>query len=750
MSKVEIECKKYYKQLTELQNYRRRDQEREEVSRQEIYDVRQKLIEKEASCEALKKEIDNMEKKMADVQSILVMKCNNLEGTLEESQMKERKVENERRQLEVKLQNVNDELTEAMLKLSTAEGQVSALKEQLGHLEEMKKESENRLNDIQSSIRASLGPSVILRQDGISLDLCPDTLRSCVQELIRRLESADVEKDKSSKKIHSLTSQLNEMISEKQMFLRRLSELQKSLVDVEKDKKGIDGSLRLAKKSLTSQENAIVSLEQEKQILTNKILEMESRNSHLEIENNQYKEMASKSKDVESRLENEVRNQRHALNSSEALITELKVTKHALEGDLNKVRMIVQDKNTEMKVLKERIESMNKNVSVLNDKNVSFQLTVDKLTTSLNKSTEGQNELQDKVMDLNKSLSETTSSSFDWQSKSQQLQSMLQNSERDRGTLHEQVEKSRRKIDELNDEKVRLTSEMGIFRRELSSKDEQVISVANRLESTNELLKEQRESEGGQHRKIQALHEEIRNLQSKLSRLEDQLESTERDKTLAQRMQSRLEKDRNSLKKALVQVEKDKISLEEIPLDDELQRLELIRTIQTLEVKLQEVEQLNSQRILDLSSKHKQEIYLYDKRSKDSLKHCDEIMKSRERAHQERVLQLEQQIQTLRNQLDEELQKRRLYISRTLKSTNETEGIRSTLHASLDNALNVDTPNTLNREISRLDKCVDRHLSMSNISIKTSSPIRSRTVSPSVVRRIAFDVSPSRKPPSKR
>jgi rootletin len=70
------------------------------------------------------------------------------------------------------------------------------------------------------------------------------------------------------------------------------------------------------------------------------------------------------SKSSESRLSDDKRQLKRALDEAEARATELEMNKRALEGDIQRLNMILTDKDTEIQVHQERCETLIRQIQV--------------------------------------------------------------------------------------------------------------------------------------------------------------------------------------------------------------------------------------------------------------------------------------------------------------------------------------------------------------------------------------------------
>ena len=116
-----------------------------------------KVVETEASREVLRKELANLQRKMAELIDEATMKEKDYQLALDDSRRCERKLEDHRRNLEITLEAANTNIADLRLKLSGAEGRVNALETTLARLEGAKKDVEFKLSSIVSSLRRSIG-----------------------------------------------------------------------------------------------------------------------------------------------------------------------------------------------------------------------------------------------------------------------------------------------------------------------------------------------------------------------------------------------------------------------------------------------------------------------------------------------------------------------------------------------------------------------------------------------------------------
>ncbi len=165
------------------------------------------------------------------------------------------------------------------------------------------------------------------------------------------------------------------------------------------------------------------------------------------------------SKSSESRLSDDKRQLKRALDEAEARATELEMNKRALEGEIQRLSMILTDKDTEIQVHQERIEALIRQIQVRSniifitllvlfcqerdEKCQSLQLSVDRLSLTLAKAEEGESSLKTRVQSLNQTISQSNYQSADLQQKLGGIQNTLQSSEAERRVAQDKLEQAR-------------------------------------------------------------------------------------------------------------------------------------------------------------------------------------------------------------------------------------------------------------------------------------------------------------------
>lgn len=101
--------------------------------------------------------------------------------------------------------------------------------------------------------------------------------------------------------------------------------------------------------------------------------------------------------EFQSRIEEEKKELRQSVDDAENRIAKGEVLRRGLEGQLQRLKMVVNDKETEIQVDADRIEYLSHQLHDLEMKSQSLQTTIERLNIALNRSQEEENVHKDKV-----------------------------------------------------------------------------------------------------------------------------------------------------------------------------------------------------------------------------------------------------------------------------------------------------------------------------------------------------------------
>lgn len=122
------------------------------------------------------------------------------------------------------------------------------------------------------------------------------------------------------------------------------------MVDFVADKRGIDGRLASAQTALMLQEETIRRNERERKALTDKVSSLEHKLTSLETEKRQLMEKLAKQKQTETKLEDDKKQLKQVIDDAENRCTKIELSRRSVEGELQRLRLVMNDKETENQV----------------------------------------------------------------------------------------------------------------------------------------------------------------------------------------------------------------------------------------------------------------------------------------------------------------------------------------------------------------------------------------------------------------
>lgn len=147
-------------------------------------------------------------------------------------------------------------------------------------------------------------------------------------------------------------------------------------------------------------------------------------------------------------------------------------------------------------------------------------------------------------------------------------------------------------------------------------------------------------------------------------------------------------------------------------------------------------------RLAEMAARHREELERESERSKNAQLQLERTHGSRERAHKQRTRGLEEQVNTLSDQLAKEMQQKQSFINRTAHKNDDIRDMRNRLSASLTEVSKNELDN-YDREASKLGDTIDLHHSYNsgrsssgstNLASSTPNMRRTKSASPIIVR----------------
>jgi len=115
------------------------------------------VVELEAGREAVRTELETVQRKMSSLDDEYQKKCREQQAALEDRAISERQAAEQRRHLENTLETAGAQLAEVRVELGAAGGRVEALELELGGTESARHDAEWKLATVVSALRRTVG-----------------------------------------------------------------------------------------------------------------------------------------------------------------------------------------------------------------------------------------------------------------------------------------------------------------------------------------------------------------------------------------------------------------------------------------------------------------------------------------------------------------------------------------------------------------------------------------------------------------
>ncbi|CAF94804.1 unnamed protein product, partial [Tetraodon nigroviridis] len=324
----------------------------------------------------------------------------------------------------------------------------------------------------------------------------------------------------------------------------------------------------------------------------------------------------NKQRAAEMRLDAERKRLREALEAAEARATRVELGRRSLEGELQRLKLSLGDREVESQNSQERYDSLMKQVQQDGEVRVSvLQREVERLSHALLKSQEDESVLKEKMSSLRKSLQEAAASHSAHQGRLAALQKTLAEAERDKRLLQvreavggrktvligrswtffcthkDQLEEARASAAEGKRSSASISERIQSLQGELSQSERRREELEVELRNTQELLQQRSASLTEAQRSAQSAQVERATVEERLRGLQRAVAMLETEKKDAERQAVRLEKDKNALRNTLDKVERQKLKTEESSMRLSAAKGRLDRSLNTAEQELQEAQQ---------------------------------------------------------------------------------------------------------------------------------------------------------------
>uniref|UniRef100_A0A915BWR6 Major antigen n=2 Tax=Parascaris univalens TaxID=6257 RepID=A0A915BWR6_PARUN len=642
-----------------------------ERSHRELQILSDKFVVSESEKNALRTQVNKLEQELQFGRELLIRKTNEFHIALEDLAGAHRIAEDGRVNALQELETKKFETADLQSRLENAEQRLSALQQEYLNTDKEKDMLNEALHRFQCVISRAMIPEI-----GDAIDL--PTIDIQVQKLITRIEKLERERNQyrdSLGRLQRKTSDSNMAISKHENLYKSIEE---RVVDIEEEKRSLETKLSSAKELLRSQEEALKQRDDERRTMKQKIItyDLESRGKDAQI-----RHLNELVKTLRSELESAQNDSRVLRNREEQwdtnkILLESKVRDH--EAETQKMNMLIATFETERGNLNDSVKKLSAQLLDSEAKNADLKDDAERLKRDLVKAAKVET-------DLRRSLEEQTRIARECQHLRDQLgitKNDLSNSNCRKQQLECELSSTR---SELRENKQNLRDSMNRI-SDLDKQLQNALSDKNRLnDRINELgkvISSEHATESELRQKLLTTNSELNTTQGEVEDLRRRIAQFDIYKHSTNEKAEEMKKIRATLSKKIEILESEKRSAEALISETALQReaiersltalerenKELYRNCARLQQQVAQLEMDNGSRLIALTNKQKEDYERFIQTIKAEKAQVERIVENRDRMHKTRIKQLENQLNILREQLNNERIRRRDATDRVLLS----------------------------------------------------------------------------------
>ncbi|XP_063747285.1 rootletin [Eleginops maclovinus] len=706
---LKCEDSRQKQELRELQALMSQEEQEEEEARSEAFSLRQKVLECEAGREAALNEVSGLQRRVLQLETSEHQNRGLLQDREAHQQQSDRRHRETTAQLEENLEDARNKVTELSAQVGFAESRVHGLEEQLGLADAKRRDLELRLAGVYSALRRTFGASqkilsgtpgsrrrssspwrkhlqgkggetdgsVLSLSHGVDEELDIDSVHSVLRDFKQELRDTQRDRDEAWAQIVGLSQQITEHCGSQEKSATQLLQLQHTLKQSEQGKREMSECLQETQTALSLQEEVACRTEKEKRHLEEEVARFRTGLQAAEAQSRELQEKLELFQAFESRAKVEQQNLKEFLQAAESRVNRQELSQRTLEGELQRAQLRAAELEAESGALQDRLTESRRKLGESEDRGATLRVSEERLVTSLARTEQHESQLREQLHKLSNSLSDNRISSGALQEQISQLQRALTASEQDRRLLQDRLDKTRDALSERKRMNHTLTEQNQSLRR---AQDDLEIKCSE-LEKHNRALKESLKQQQEAELQSQQLQHDKQELQDKVTDLQSSLPKLQSDRAEMERVLTRLGKDKWALRKTLERVEMERLRVEEEAASAAREKEQLGQAVDSLEQELAErqaevqtvqaqvsqLEHSHAQRLLEVTAHHHQELDLETDRLRDTQLQAEQALENREKAHRQRVKCLEEQVLTLKEQLDQETRRRQAYFNQMLQ-----------------------------------------------------------------------------------
>ncbi|XP_014254749.1 restin homolog isoform X3 [Cimex lectularius] len=518
----------------------------------ELGNVQRKLENLEERCkelatqkEKLENDIVNVMNSSSDSSSQLTKLNNELVGVHKE-------FENFKTNSATALLEAKNKEQELILKLSSAKEENEKLKNEYNNYLSSSKESSlqmehtyvEKIHHLENEIKVCLTTSENDKKQNTELKERLSKLEQTYKEKINCLEneikvcSMTSENDKKQNeelkekilKLEQTCSEVDNKYAEceqsRQVLLKEIEETNKKLTGDEKENLDMKQKLDDFVKQVSSLENVIKNLNEEKGILDGRLVESEHKYEELAKSLNKINAenelLLNQTQNLKSSTESELLNWQNQIKEKDRLLTENDSKIKCLENEIENFTSIINQKTGEVKSKLEEIELLKNKVSSVESENSRIKKENESLAKSREELLKDLKERNTKLCDDEKRDSEKTHKIEELSKQVLSLESLVKNLNEEKGILDGKIVESKQKYDELSKTLSKINAENELL---LNKSQDLKTSTESELINCQNLIKEKDKVLAENCTKIKNLENEIANFTSDLNKKTDEVKS---------------------------------------------------------------------------------------------------------------------------------------------------------------------------------------------------------------------------------
>lgn len=673
--------------------------------RQELQDATDKLFTADSEKTALRAELNRLQQELQFIKEQTHRKTDEYQSALEDLANAHRTSEDGRVNAVHELESRKFEINDLQTRLDNAEQRLVTLQQEYFNTDNEKELLAEALRRFQSVTNRALAVSrfqqiIKAKAEGgteeIILEHPEDVVPTAenIQVVPSKKEALDIHGidinlQKLISRIERLERERNEYRDSLNRMKRRTSDshitinkqetryltIEEKYANAEDERRLIEQRLNSAKQLVLSQEEALKQRDEERRQLKSKMvtMELEARGKDAQIRhlNEQLKKLKADLEtsylDVRSLRERE---------------QQLHVSRYTLETrvrddtDTQRINVLMANFDIERQALSESVKKLNAQLRQSEDKCVDMRDDIERLKRELNKS-------ENNEADLKRNLEQQTRIASEVPSLRDQLSS-AQNDISSANNRKQQLESELMNLrSELRDQKQRVqdsASRINEFQRQLQDAQNEKSRLNDKIISLEKTISSQRSTESDLRQQLSTAISERRSVQIEIDELHRRIAQLENDRRAFNDKIDELGRQRAALLKKIELLENERRNAEAIINETALQReaiehsltamesenKELHRNCAQLQQQIAQLEMDSGNRLVQLTTKQREEHEKFVEAVINEKTHVERIIESRDRAQRNRLQQLEEQVNMLRNQLNNERRRRRDITERML------------------------------------------------------------------------------------